>query len=224
MPLKFPWFRKDDKEDQGQEKALAETSPGLALEYFIEARNGKKRNYIQDYGKSKKCPHNNLTAFSVGGVWYRCHDCNYAFDIVVAYQQPLHNLVIGGFLNALSFAKEFGGHALGEVLRRPIGQSDGTGHKPVLPEGMSFSEAVNLLESIDVNSDDGGVAALKGLLEEVWVGDEQKKIVSGKAAEREQKRLEAEAKGKPQLKAGDRDNSSSPKPRPRKGKSRKADH
>jgi hypothetical protein len=173
MPLESP-----DQEDQGQEQALAETSPGRTLDYFIKARNGNKRDYIQDYKKSKTCPHNTLTALAIGGTWYRCRDCNYAFDIVAAYQQPLHNLVIGGFLNALSFAKEFGGDALGEVLRRPIGQSDGTGHKPVLPEGMSFTDAISLLESVDVNAEDGGVEALKALLEEVWVGDDQKRLLA----------------------------------------------
>jgi hypothetical protein len=154
---------------------LNNENPRLGLDYFVEARNGRKRSYIYDYKKSRTCPHPNLIALNIGGNWYRCTKCNYAFDIVTAYQQPLHNLVIGGLLNAMHFAKEYGGHALGEVLRRPNGQADGSPHKPVLPEGMSFVDAIAALETVDVNSPDGGQEQLKEVLDLLWVGPKEKR-------------------------------------------------
>jgi len=154
------WIKKDE--------------PEKSLDYYLKARNGRKRDYVFDYGKSRKCPHRTLTALSIGGNWYRCADCNYAFDIVAAYQQPLHSLAIGSIMNALHFAKEFGSSSLQEVLRTPIGQYDGMSQKSALPEGMDFSQAAAALDTVNVNSLDGGDAELKELLESFWVSDESR--------------------------------------------------
>ena len=158
------------------ENGIEEQDSTKNLDIFIEARDGKKRNYIYDFGKALKCDHPSLKALSIGGTWYRCEKCNYALCIVSAYAQPLHSVVIGGILNALHFAKEFGGASLQEVLRRPIGQYDGTLQKPALPEGMDFSDAVAALEGIDVNAEDGGAAQLQTMLDEVWVAPKQREL------------------------------------------------
>jgi len=144
------------------------------LDFFVEARNGFKRNYIYDYGESKTCDHTEMKSIARGGIGYRCTKCNYAFHIVAAYQQPLHNEIIQSMFNVLGFAKEFGTDSLQEVLRRPIGQNDGSSQKPVLPEGMSFEEAVALLEQVDVTTEDGGAEQLEALLETAWVGPKEK--------------------------------------------------
>lgn len=147
-------------------KALSEET----LAFYVEARTGKKRNYIFDYSKSRSCDHSNLKVIARGGIVYRCSDCNYAFHITGGYQQPLHNEVIMAAFTMLNFSKEFGMHAVGEVLRRPIGQNDGSMHKPVLPEGMSFTDVLDALEAIDVNSEDGGQYQLRALISHVWEG------------------------------------------------------
>ena len=162
--------------DEPTQEIMARIVPEQTLEYFIEQRNGNKRNYIFDYGKSRRCDHPNLRVIARGGIVYRCLDCNYAFHIPGAYQQPLHNEVIQSAFNMLVFSKEFGSDALGEVLRRPIGQSDGSEQKPVLPEGMSFTDVMQLLDDIDVNALDGGMATLYKMLDEVWVNSEQRHL------------------------------------------------
>ena len=162
--------------DEPTQEIMARIVPEQTLEYFIKNRNGNKRNYIFDYGKSRRCDHPNLRVIARGGIVYRCLDCNYAFHIPGAYQQPLHNEVIQSAFNMLVFSKEFGSDALGEVLRRPIGQSDGSEQKPVLPEGMSFTDVMRLLDDIDVNALDGGMATLYKMLDEVWVNSEQRQL------------------------------------------------
>ena len=162
--------------DEPTHEIMARIVPEQTLEYFIEQRNGNKRNYIFDYGKSRRCDHPNLRVIARGGIVYRCLDCNYAFHIPGGYQQPLHNEVIQSAFNMLVFSKEFGSDALGEVLRRPIGQSDGSEQKPVLPEGMSFTDVMRLLDDIDVNTLDGGMATLYKMLDEVWVNSEQRHL------------------------------------------------
>ena len=162
--------------DEPTREIMARIVPEQTLEYFIERRDGNKRNYIFDYGKSRRCDHPNLRVIARGGIVYRCLDCNYAFHIPGAYQQPLHNEVIQSAFNMLVFSKEFGSDALGEVLRRPIGQADGTEQKPVLPEGMSFTDVMRLLDDIDVNTLDGGMATLYKMLDEVWVNSEQRHL------------------------------------------------
>ena len=171
---------------------------GLTL--YIGAKSGKKRPYVYGFHKSRTCSHPQLVALSIGGNWYRCTDCNYAFDIVAAYQQPLHNLVIGGMLNALHFAKEYGIESLQTVLRTPIGQYDGEAHKPVLPDGMSFMDAAKLLEEVDVNTSDGGKAQLTKLLEDKWVMPPQRALQDARNEKKQRKLIAAEVKK--QLKAG----------------------
>ena len=138
------------------------------LDFFVKARSGKKRNYVFDYGKSIKCSHETLKEIMRGGNQYRCLDCNYVFFIVTAFQQPLHNIAISGAFQLLHFAKEFGMDALAEVLRRPIGQDDGSPHKPVLPEGMSFMDVLAVLEEVETTSEDGGAKQLKEMIQDLW--------------------------------------------------------
>ncbi len=180
-----------------QDSALSKIMPPeYTLDYFVERRNGKKRDYIFPYGKSKTCDHANLRVVARGGIVYRCLDCNYVFHIPGGYQQPLHNEVIMSAFTLFVFAKEFGMDSLGEVLRRPIGQHDGSPHKPVLPEGKSFQDVLELLEGIDVTTEDGGVGQLYALLDEVWVDPERKALAEKQARRR-------------QLAAGDKDGSAS---------------
>lgn len=146
------------------------------LDYFVKARKGNKRNYVFDYGKSRTCDHPELRAVARGGVVYRCLKCNYAFHILGGYQQPLHNEVIQAAFNLLVFSREFGSDSLGEVLRRPIGQHDKSPHKPVLPEGMSFTDVLELLDTVDVTAEDGGVSQMYQLLDEVWVGPKERQL------------------------------------------------
>ena len=155
-------------------KIVKQTDPTNTLQFYTEARNGKKRDYIWEYGKSRTCDHPELKVIARGGIVYRCLECNYAFHITGAYQQPLHHEVIQGAFSMLLFAKEFGMNSLGEVLRRPIGQSDKTPHKPVLPEGMSFSDVVYALESVDVTAEDGGKEELTSLFDQLWVSEEER--------------------------------------------------
>jgi hypothetical protein len=192
------------KEPKG--KALArgreKSPPGQSLDFYIKARNGRKRNYIFDYSKAKNCSHPQLVEMAIGGTWYRCTQCNYALCITSAYMQPVHNVAIGSLFNLMHFSKEFGMNSLNEVVRRPIGQLDGTLHKPVIPEGMSLNDALAALEEINVNDTDGGKEALRTLLAEVWVGPKEKEafalndtaqlaqLEEGKA---KAKQLEAEA-------------------------------
>lgn len=144
--------------------------PENTLDFYVQARNGKKRDYIYDYGESRTCDHSTMKVIARGGIVYRCMDCNYTFHITGAYQQPYHNEVIMAAFTMLGFAKEFGMNAVGEVLRRPIGQNDGSQHKPVLPEGMSFMDVLDALEEVDVNTLDQGAAELRALIEHVWEG------------------------------------------------------
>ena len=161
------------------------------LEYYVQARNGNKRNYIYDYGVSRTCDHSNLSVIARGGIVYRCLDCNYSFHITGAYQQPLHNEVIQGAFTMAYFAKEFGMDSLGEVLRRPIGQMDGSPHKPVLPEGMSFFDVLLALEEVDVTTEDRGKEQLSGIIKQLW--ERQAPALEGEIGntDREQGVLEA---------------------------------
>lgn len=140
------------------------------LQYWVDARNGNKRNYIFDYSESSKCNHPKLLEMVQGANWYRCEDCNYAFFIMTAYQQPLHSVVLEGLQNALHFSKEFGMAALQEVARRPTGQYDHSEHKPLLPEGMDFVETLKVLEAINVNSPDQGERQLRSVQNGTWSG------------------------------------------------------
>lgn len=156
-----------------EERGLTESQPQHTLDYFVEKRGKNKRPYIYDFHKSQVCDHPRLKIIARGGIVYRCLECNYAFHIVAAYQQPLHNEVIQSAFNIFNFAKEFGQDALAEVMRRPIGQVDGTAHKPVLPEGMAVQDVLALMDGIDVTTPDGGAQELTALLERVWAGAPQ---------------------------------------------------
>jgi hypothetical protein len=155
-------------------KIARQTDPENTRDYYVEARNGKKRDYIFDYGESRTCSHPHLIELALGGDTYRCAKCNWAFDIIVANQQSMHNLVIQSMFNMMHFAKEFGKNAFMEVLRTPIGQTDKTAQKPVLPEGMSVDDAFDALEGIDVTTEDGGAEELRLMLEEHWVSQEER--------------------------------------------------
>jgi hypothetical protein len=146
--------------------------PENALQYFVERRGDNKRAYVYDYKEAKTCDHPEIRALARGGIVYRCLKCNYVFHITGVYAQPLHNEVIMAAFTLLVFSKEHGSDALGEVLRRPIGQHDGSPHKPVLPEGYSFTDVLALLDGIDVTAEDGGAAQLYKALDEVWVSPE----------------------------------------------------
>ena len=149
------------------DKALAREDPNT-LKFYLERRNKQKREYVFDYGKAKICQHNNLKSLADGSIVYRCAECNFAYHITGGYAQPLHNEVIMAAFTLMSFTKEFGVDAVAEVLRTPIGQSDGSQHKPVLPEGKSFRDVMLLMEGIDVTVEDGGKVELDHLLKDVW--------------------------------------------------------
>jgi hypothetical protein len=178
-----------------------EPPPEQTLDYFVKARNGNKRNYIFDYKKSKTCTHPELTEMILGTGWYRCKVCNYAFCIVGAIQQPLHNVIQSSFQLMLHSAKEFGANSIGEILRTPRGQSDGTPHKPALPEGMSIVDAMNALEEIDVNVEDGGKAQLHEMLELLWVGPKQRALAEEDKAGQEGRELKEGTDGSDQTEA-----------------------
>jgi hypothetical protein len=162
-----------------------------SLDYFVQRRNTKKRNYIFDYGKSRTCDHPEMKIMARGGQWYRCGECNYAFFIQGATQQPLHVVLIESLFNVLNFSKEFGMDSVGEVLRRPIGQQDDTPHKPVLPEGMSFMDVLLALETVDVHTDDGGTRQLRQMLESLWVGPKERALAEVRATKLRKKQLES---------------------------------
>jgi hypothetical protein len=157
-------------------KGLAKASPKKTLDHYIKARNGKKRDYIFDFKKAKTCSHPNLVEMAIGGSFYRCTQCNYAMAIVTGYMQPIHQLVKQSILNLFHFGKEFGGASLQEVLRTPSGQTDGTAHKPALPEGLDFAEALALLEGVDVNTEDMGRAQMAALVDENWVRPKERAL------------------------------------------------
>ena len=70
----------------------------------------------------------------------------------------------------MGFAKDFGNDSLMEVLRRPIGQQDGSPHKAVLPEGKSFMDVLAEVEDVDTTTPDGGQEQLQLLIEGMWEG------------------------------------------------------
>jgi hypothetical protein len=153
--------------------------PQHSLDFYVEARDGRKRNYIFDYGKARTCDHPEMKIIARGGNMYRCTECNYVHQWPGAITWPLHFTVIQGAFQILHFAKEYGTDALQEVLRRPIGQSDDTPHKPVLPEGMSFADTIAALQEVDVNAPDGGQGQLTKLIAEFWEAPNGKSLSDG---------------------------------------------
>ncbi len=159
-----------------EEKALDGVLPQtLTYRYYVKARNGKKRDFIYDFAKARKCPHPNLVATAMGGNTYRCTECNYFYTIVTAYAEPMHLATVKAAYQLLHFSKEFGVEALQEVLRQPHGQSDGTPQKGVLPEGMNFADVLAALESVNVNTPDRGAAELRTLVESTWPSEVEMK-------------------------------------------------
>lgn len=175
---------------------LQEFLPQHTLDYYVGARKGEKRNYISDYGKSRTCDHPEMKIIARGGNMYRCDSCNYVFQWPGAIQWPYHVAVLQSAFVMLGFSKEFGMDSLNEVLRRPIGQMDGTPHKPVLPEGMSFYDVLDTLEEIDVNAADGGKKQLGEKLAELW--------------ERPKEKALPDANLRPELSDGNQDSGSPP--------------
>ena len=157
-----------------KEVEIAEVTPDFkpehSLDFYVKKRAGNKREYIFRYKKARKCDHPTMQIIARGGNMYRCTECNYSFQWPGAIVWPLHFTVLQGAFQIMSFVKEFGEDALEEVFRTPIGQTDGTPHKPVLPEGMSFSDVLQEMEAIDVTTADGGKSTLATLLDKVWVG------------------------------------------------------
>lgn len=120
----------------------------------FEATSGRKkrkdkRNYIFSFGKADRCDHPTLRIVARGTSQYRCLECNYSFWLPTATMWPLHWIPIMAAMQIMSFVKEFGIEALEQVYRTPIGQVDGSPHKPVLPEGKSFADVLRELDSID---------------------------------------------------------------------------
>jgi hypothetical protein len=153
----------------GSIQAYEPSEEEKSLDFYVKARGGQKRDYIYSVGKALSCPHSRLMEIVVGSGDYRCIECNYVFTIVTAKIKPLHHTVIQGVQAAIHFAKEHGSDALQEVLRRPLGQYEGKAQRSVLPEGMSFEEAVLAQDVIDVNASDGGAAQLKELRDAIFV-------------------------------------------------------
>jgi hypothetical protein len=203
-------------------KDLQKVDPSNTLAYYVKARNGKKRNYIYDYAKSRLCDHPRLSILARGGIIYRCEECNYTFHITGAYQQPWHNEVIQAGFTWLGFAKQHGMNALVEVLRRPSGQSDGSPHKPVLPEGKSFIDCLQILEDVDVNVPDGGALQLAELVDRVWVSEESRARRQAEIDGMDPSRRPKLPVAKEALKAGNTDEE--PKAVSRRSKGRKANN
>tara|TARA_Y100000310_G_scaffold252550_2_gene259264 strand:+ start:871 stop:1515 length:645 start_codon:yes stop_codon:yes gene_type:complete len=143
------------------------------LDYYVEKRADNKRNYIFRFQKAQNCDHPTMKIVARGGNIYRCPDCNYTFQWPGAIVWPQHFNVIMSAFTMLNFAKEYGLDSLNEVLRRPIGQTDGTPHKPVLPEGLSFYDTIHALEAIDTSQEDGGQQQLLALVESLWVSPQE---------------------------------------------------
>ncbi len=164
---------------------VAPFEPQHTLDYYVEARNGQKRNYIFDYGKARTCDHPTMKIVARGGNMYRCTHCEYVHQWPGAITWPRHFTVIQGAFQILDFAKEFGWDSLQEVLRRPIGQMDDTPHKPVLPEGKSFGDTLALLEQVDTTAEDGGREQLAELITEFWANPNDKALAKGQGAQGE---------------------------------------
>ncbi len=152
---------------EGEE--LSTVEPEKTLDFYVQARDGKKRDYIFNMTKVKTCSHPELEEIVTGGQFYRCKRCNMGQVIVTAYAMPLHHMAKLGVQQALWFAKQFGGSSLQEVLRRPSGQHELDYHLAALPEGMDIDDAIAAFDQIDVNTDDEGKQQLLEMYEELWV-------------------------------------------------------
>jgi hypothetical protein len=156
----------------------------LTREFYTKARNGKKRDYIYNVAKARKCPHPSLKVLAIGDNCYRCEECNWTYDIVTSNMQPLHNRILGSMMYMLHFVKEFGVGPFEEILRTPIGQYDGGPHKPAIPDGVGMMQSLLMMDSVNVKTDDKGDAELKMILDKFWVSleerDRRQKQMDGK--------------------------------------------
>ncbi len=139
---------------------------------MVEKRGKKKRPYIFRYRGAIKCDHPQLHLVARGGNEYHCPDCNYNFQIGGVFVQPEHHGIIQAAFRIMRFVRLYGIDSLQEVWRRPIGQTDGTPHKPVLPEGMSFMDVMEALEETDSEATQEELDALRDFL---WVGPKERK-------------------------------------------------
>jgi hypothetical protein len=146
--------------------------PEHSLDYFIGKRGTNKRDYIFRYKKARSCDHPRLDIIARGGNQYHCPDCNYTFQIGGVFVQPEHFNVIMSMFTIMRFVRLYGTDSLQEVWRRPIGQTDGTPHKPVLPEGMSVDDVFAALDEVDSDASPEEMAALRDFL---WVGPKERK-------------------------------------------------
>lgn len=162
-----------EKVERQRTSDVAQFVPEHTLDYYVEKRGDNKRNYVFRYKGAQKCDHPRLDIIARGGNEYSCPDCNYTFQIGGVFVQPEHFGVISAAFKIMRFARRFGVDSLQEVWRRPIGQTDGTPHKPVLPEGMSFSDVLNELEAVPADATPDELAQLRDWL---WVGPKERQL------------------------------------------------
>jgi len=127
------------------------TTQGSGIDFRANPTRKAKRDYVFSFAEARKCDHPRLQHVVRGTNFYRCLECNYGFWIPGGSEMwPLHWTPIMGAMFIGSFVKEFGMAALEQVYRTPIGQVDGTPHKPVLKEGQSFKDFLETLDDVDV--------------------------------------------------------------------------
>lgn len=151
---------------------VAEFVPEHTLDFYVGKRGKNKRPYIFRYKRAIKCDHPRLDIVARGGNEYHCPDCKYNFQIGGVFVQPEHFGIIQAGFRIMRFVRIYGMNSLGEVWRRPIGQTDGTPHKPVLPEGMSFVDVLETMEDVDSEATQEELAALRDWL---WVGPKERR-------------------------------------------------
>ena len=127
------------------------TTQGSGIDFKANPTRKAKRDYVFSFAEARKCDHPRLQHVVRGTNFYRCLECNYGFWIPGGSEMwPLHWTPIMGAFFIGSFVKEFGMEALEQVYRMPIGQVDGTPHKPVLKEWQSFRDFLETLADVDV--------------------------------------------------------------------------
>ena len=182
---------------------IEEFNPEHTLDFVVKKRGDKKRPYIFRYKGAQKCDHPHLNLVARGGNEYHCPDCNYNFQIGGVFVQPEHHGIIQAAFRIMRFVRLYGVDSLQEVWRRPIGQTDGTPHKPVLPEGMSFTDVLDALEATDSEATQEELAALRDWL---WVGpkERQKQLTDLQRQADKQAAIAGKNVAKRQLKEGAR--------------------
>lgn len=125
------------------------------LNFKAKTRTSKKP-YIFDFHAARLCTHPVLREVVQGSHKYRCGMCNYDFWLPSATMWPAHWGPIMAALEMIKFVRDFGLEALEQVYKTPIGQYDGSEHKPVLPEGKSLLEVLQEMDDIDIRELAGG--------------------------------------------------------------------